>query len=48
MFSQQYFFRMDFVYPTGIVDLITIIADGLYFITNSMTDSTADVSKKFF
>ena len=30
------------------VDLITIIASGLYSITNLITASTAEVSKKFF
>lgn len=34
--------------PTGIVDLITMIASGLYSITNLITASTAEVSKKFF
>ena len=36
------------VYPTGIVDLITIIASGLYSITSLITASTSDVSKNFF
>lgn len=36
------------VYPTGIVDLITMMASGLTDSTISITDSTADVSKKFF
>ena len=48
MLLQSNFFRIDSVYPTGIVDFITIIASGLYFITNLITVSTADVSKKFF
>ena len=45
--SGTYFLRTDSVYPTGIVDLITIIAFGLTDITSSITASTADVSKKF-
>ena len=46
--SQWNFSLMLAVYPTGIVDLITIIASGLYSITSLITASTADVSKKFF
>ncbi len=48
IFPLPVFSRMLFVYPTGIVDLITIIASGLYSITRLITVSTADVSKKFF
>ena len=48
IFSLPVFSRILFVYPTGIVDLMTIIAFGLYFITRSITASTALVSKKFF
>ena len=43
-----YFSRTVAVKPTGIVDLITMIASGLYSITSLITASTAEVSKKFF
>lgn len=46
--SNTYFSRTLAVKPTGIVDLITIIASGLYSITSLITASTALVSKKFF
>ena len=39
---------MCLVYPTGIVDFITIIAFGFTFVTTLITASTAEVSKKFF
>ena len=48
MLSQWNFSLTLVVYPTGIVDLITIIASGLYSMTNLITASTAEVSKKFF
>jgi hypothetical protein len=38
----------DAVNPTGMVDLMTIIASGFTSSTFYMTASTADVSKKFF
>src|SRR5699024_11376117 len=47
MFFVLYFLRTDSVYPTGMVDLIIIVALGLAFNTNSITVSTAEVSKKF-
>ena len=47
MLSEPVFSRMDLVKPTGIVDLMTITASGLYFMTEAMTASTAEVSKKF-
>lgn len=40
-----YFLRTDSVYPTGIVDLMTMIAFGFTFNTSSITASTAEVSK---
>ena len=46
--SKKNFSRTLAVYPTGIVDLMTIIASGLYSITSLITASTALVSKKFF
>jgi len=45
MFSQLNFARTFFVYPTGTVDLMTMIAFGLMSITVSMTCSTELVSK---
>ena len=48
MLSESISLRICLVYPTGIVDLIIIIALGLYFLTNLITASTAEVSKKFF
>ena len=52
IFSYLYFFLIDFVYPTGIVDFITIVGLAflvlLHSITSSITDSTALQSKKFF
>ena len=43
--SILYFFLTLLIKPTGIVDLITIIAFELLIKTCSITDSTADVSK---
>ena len=48
MFLQPYFSRTDAVNPTGTVDLMTMTAFGLHCMTSRMTDSTAEVSKKFF
>lgn len=45
MLAVLYFLRTDSVYPTGIVDLMTMIAFGFTFNTSSITASTADVSK---
>ena len=45
IFSYWYFSRIVFVYPTGIVDLIMIVAWSLYFKTVSIASSTLDVSK---
>ena len=48
IFLVLYFLRTEAVYPTGMVDLIIIIASGFVFNTSSMTASTAEQSKKFF
>ena len=48
MFFVLYFSLTDAVYPTGIVDLIIIVAFGFTFNTSSITASTAEQSKKFF
>lgn len=42
------FSRTEAVKPTGMVDLMTMMASGFTFITSWMTASTAEVSKKFF
>ena len=41
-----YFSRTDSVYPTGIVDFMTMRTSGLTLRVHSMASSTADVSKK--
>ena len=48
MLSQWYFSRTEAVKPTGMVDLMTMMASGLHRITSWITASTAEVSKKFF
>ena len=48
MFFVWYFALADTVYPTGMVDLMIIVAFGFTFNTSSITDSTAEQSKKFF
>ena len=48
MFLVLNFFLTDSVYPTGMVDLMIIVASGFAFNTSSMTASTAEQSKKFF
>ena len=45
MLLQWYFSRMEAVYPTGTVDLMTMIALGFAFMTSSITFSTAAVLK---
>ena len=40
-----YFFFILSVYPTGIVDLITMVAFGFNLIASLITESTEDVSK---
>ena len=45
IFFVSYFLRTDSVYPTGIVDLMTMMASGFTFKTSSITASTAEVSK---
>lgn len=44
-FSPSIFLQTDSVYPAGIVLLMTIMAFGFTFMTRSITDSTAGVSK---
>jgi len=46
-FKSEYLLAIFFVYPTGTVDLITTIADELYFIIFSTTNSMDDVSNCF-
>ena len=41
------FFLTEAVYPTGIVDFMTMVAFGLVFSTREITLSTAEQSKKF-
>ena len=48
MFLVWYFYRTEAVNPTGMVDLMIIVASGFTFRTSSMTASTAEQSKKFF
>ena len=48
MFLQPYFSLTAAVKPTGTVDFMTMMASGLACMTSRMTDSTAEVSKKFF
>ena len=48
MFFVLYLALTDAVYPTGIVDLMIIVASGFTFNTSSITASTAEQSKKFF
>ena len=48
IFLALYFFLTEAVYPTGMVDLMIMVAAGLTFNTSSITASTAEQSKKFF
>ena len=45
IFSVSNFSLTERVYPTGTVDLIIIVAFGLYSRTNLITASTLEVSK---
>ena len=45
IFLQSYLSRTEAVYPTGTVDLMTMMAVGFAFITSSITFSTVVVSK---
>ena len=45
MLSVPNFSRTLAVYPTGMVDLMTMMASALYCMTSLMTASTAEVSK---